>query len=116
MDACSTPRNCRLSKSLTERRSVFEARGQLRVSAHASRRFRLIDRPAECPISILHGDLPVEFFFDLTDRRVCQENQIGVNSPAYEPAPYSPIHEDGVSQFVDWYCTHLEEQLTEDAK
>ncbi|MEA3150569.1 MAG: glycine betaine catabolism, partial [Gammaproteobacteria bacterium] len=50
------------------------------------------------------------------DRRVCQENQIGVNSPAYEPAPYSPIHEDGVTQFVDWYCTHLEERLTEDAK
>ena len=50
------------------------------------------------------------------DRRVCQENQIGVNSPAYEPAPYSMIHEDGTAQFVDWYCTHLEERLTEDAK
>jgi Rieske 2Fe-2S family protein len=50
------------------------------------------------------------------DRRVCQENQIGVNSPAYEPAPYSSVHEDGVTQFVDWYCTHLEERLTEDAK
>jgi Rieske 2Fe-2S family protein len=49
------------------------------------------------------------------DRRVCQENQIGVNSPAYEPAPYSPVHEDGVTQFVDWYCTHLEDRLTEDA-
>ena len=34
------------------------------------------------------------------DRRVCQENQIGVNSPAYDPAPYSPVHEAGVSQFV----------------
>jgi Rieske 2Fe-2S family protein len=49
------------------------------------------------------------------DRRVCQENQIGVNSPAYEPAPYSPIHEDGTAQFVDWYCTHMEARLTEDA-
>ena len=48
------------------------------------------------------------------DRRVCQENQIGVNSPAYDPAPYSPVHEDGVTQFVDWYCTHLEERLLED--
>ena len=28
-----------------------------------------------------------------SDRRVCQENQIGVNSPAYDPAPYSPVHE-----------------------
>jgi Rieske 2Fe-2S family protein len=44
---------------------------------------------------------------------VCQENQIGVNSPAYEPAPYSPIHEDGVTQFVDWYANHLERRLTE---
>jgi Rieske 2Fe-2S family protein len=50
------------------------------------------------------------------DRRVCQENQIGVNSPAYSPAPYSTIHEAGVTQFVDWYATHLEERLTEDAK
>jgi Rieske 2Fe-2S family protein len=50
------------------------------------------------------------------DRRVCQENQIGVNSPAYAPAPYSTIHEAGVTQFVDWYATHLEERLTEDAK
>jgi len=47
------------------------------------------------------------------DRRVCQENQIGVNSPAYDPAPYSPIHEDGVTQFVDWYSNHLERRLTE---
>ena len=47
------------------------------------------------------------------DRRVCQENQIGVNSPAYEPAPYSTLHEGGVAQFVDWYSTHLEARLTE---
>jgi Rieske 2Fe-2S family protein len=50
------------------------------------------------------------------DRRVCQENQIGVNSPAYDPAPYSPVHEGGVIQFVDWYCTELEGRLTQDAK
>lgn len=48
-----------------------------------------------------------------SDRRVCQENQIGVNSPAYSPAPYSPIHEDGVIQFVDWYANHLERRLVE---
>ncbi|MGA2839027.1 MAG: aromatic ring-hydroxylating dioxygenase subunit alpha [Steroidobacteraceae bacterium] len=47
-----------------------------------------------------------------SDRRVCQENQIGVNSPAYVPGPYSPVHEAGVTQFVDWYCTHIEERLT----
>jgi Rieske 2Fe-2S family protein len=50
------------------------------------------------------------------DTRNCQENQIGVNSPAYDPAPYSPIHEAGVTQFVDWYCTQLEGRLLEDAK
>jgi Rieske 2Fe-2S family protein len=50
------------------------------------------------------------------DTRNCQENQIGVNSPAYDPAPYSPVHEAGVTQFVHWYCTHLEGRLLEDAK
>ena len=50
------------------------------------------------------------------DKRVCQENQIGVMSPAYEPAPYSPVHEGGTSQFVDWYCSHLQGRLLEDAE
>jgi glycine betaine catabolism A len=51
-----------------------------------------------------------------SDRRVCQENQIGVNSPAYDPAPYSQLHEGGVIQFVDWYCTELEGRLGENLK
>ncbi|WP_339107948.1 aromatic ring-hydroxylating dioxygenase subunit alpha [Thioclava sp. GXIMD4216] len=38
------------------------------------------------------------------DRRVVEDNQQGINSPAYEPGPYSPTHEDGVIQFVNWYC------------
>jgi glycine betaine monooxygenase A len=46
------------------------------------------------------------------DRRVCQENQLGVNSPAYAPAPYSPIQEAGVMQFVSWYRNHLLQRLT----
>jgi Rieske 2Fe-2S family protein len=50
------------------------------------------------------------------DRRVCQENQTGVVSPAYDPAPYSPVHENGVTQFVNWYCTHLEGRLAEDSR
>lgn len=37
------------------------------------------------------------------DRRVVEENQIGVTSPAYEPGPYSAKQESGVIQFVDWY-------------
>lgn len=48
------------------------------------------------------------------DRRVCQENQLGVNSPVYQPAPYSPVHEAGVMQFVNWYRDHLVGRLTED--
>jgi glycine betaine catabolism A len=47
------------------------------------------------------------------DRRICQENQLGVMSPGYDPAPYSPVHEDGVVQFVDWYCSHLQRRLEE---
>jgi Rieske 2Fe-2S family protein len=50
------------------------------------------------------------------DKRVCQENQIGVTSPAYDPAPYSPVHEGGAAQFLDWYCSHLENRLLEDAE
>jgi Rieske 2Fe-2S family protein len=50
------------------------------------------------------------------DTRNCQENQIGVSSPAYAPAPYSPVHEAGVTQFVHWYCTHLEARLTDDGQ
>lgn len=37
------------------------------------------------------------------DRRVVEDNQMGIDSPAYEPGPYSVSHEDGVIQFVDWY-------------
>jgi Rieske 2Fe-2S family protein len=46
------------------------------------------------------------------DQRVCQENQIGVLSPAYEPGPYSPIQERGTRQFTEWYCATLEGRLT----
>jgi phenylpropionate dioxygenase-like ring-hydroxylating dioxygenase large terminal subunit len=38
------------------------------------------------------------------DRQVVEENQKGILSPAYEPGPYSRIQEEGVIQFVDWYC------------
>jgi Rieske 2Fe-2S family protein len=50
------------------------------------------------------------------DKRICQENQIGVASPAYDPAPYSLVHEDGAAQFVDWYANRLEGRLLEDAR
>jgi glycine betaine catabolism A len=48
------------------------------------------------------------------DRRICQENQLGVNSPGYAPGPYSPIQEAGVMQFVRWYRDHLVSRLTEE--
>lgn len=46
------------------------------------------------------------------DRRVVEENQIGIASPAYEPGPYSPVQEEGVIQFIDWYCNTLTGRLT----
>ncbi len=38
------------------------------------------------------------------DRRIVEENQIGVSSPAYRPGPYCQLHESGVIQFLDWYA------------
>lgn len=45
------------------------------------------------------------------DRQIVEENQIGINSPAYEPGPYSPVQESGVIQFIDWYARTLEAGL-----
>jgi len=45
------------------------------------------------------------------DRRVVEDNQQGINSPAYTPGRYSPVHEEAVMQFVNWYCGSLERQL-----
>lgn len=46
------------------------------------------------------------------DRQVVEDNQKGINSPAYTPGPYSQTHEGGVIQFVDWYTSHLTRALT----
>lgn len=48
------------------------------------------------------------------DRRVVEDNQFGINSPAYEPGPYSVGAESGVNQFVEWYCNFSEKALTGD--
>ncbi len=45
------------------------------------------------------------------DRQVVEDNQQGINSPVYEPGPYSPIHESGVMGFVDWYCNTMTRRL-----
>ena len=40
-----------------------------------------------------------------------EENQKGILSPAYEPGPYSTIQEEGVIQFIDWYCGVMTERM-----
>ncbi|VDC26597.1 aromatic ring-hydroxylating oxygenase subunit alpha [Pseudogemmobacter humi] len=45
------------------------------------------------------------------DRRVVEENQKGINSPAYEPGPYSMQQESGVVQFIDWYLRRLAQSV-----
>jgi len=45
------------------------------------------------------------------DRRVVEENQRGISSPAYRPGPYSPEEEAGVAEFVDWYCATVRQAL-----
>ena len=45
------------------------------------------------------------------DRRVVEENQKGIRSPAYEAGPYSPNQEEGVIHFVDWYCQKIQDRL-----
>ena len=47
------------------------------------------------------------------DRRIVEENAFGIKSPAYQPGPYSPIHEGGVMQFVDWYADFIGTRLEE---
>jgi phenylpropionate dioxygenase-like ring-hydroxylating dioxygenase large terminal subunit len=46
------------------------------------------------------------------DREVVENNQRGILSPAYQPGPYSPIHEGGNIQFVDWYASTLIRAIT----
>ncbi|MGE0281604.1 MAG: aromatic ring-hydroxylating dioxygenase subunit alpha [Rhizobiaceae bacterium] len=46
------------------------------------------------------------------DRRIVEENARGIHSPAYEPGPYSMIHEGGVAQFVEWYSKFMQDRLS----
>ncbi|MDE1464248.1 aromatic ring-hydroxylating oxygenase subunit alpha [Spartinivicinus poritis] len=47
------------------------------------------------------------------DRQLVEETFRGVNSPAYIPGPFSDIAENGVCQFVDWYCDTMKSKLTD---
>ncbi|MCM2294543.1 aromatic ring-hydroxylating dioxygenase subunit alpha [Allorhizobium sp. BGMRC 0089] len=48
------------------------------------------------------------------DRSIVEENAFGIRSPAYEPGPYSPDHEGGVMQFVEWYANFMTDRLQGD--
>ena len=41
------------------------------------------------------------------DWKLCEDNQLGVDSLAYRPGPYGP-HEQGVEQFADWYIRQFD--------
>ncbi len=41
------------------------------------------------------------------DTVLVERVQRGVSSPAYRPGPYSPIEEEGVIQFIDWYAANM---------
>ncbi len=45
------------------------------------------------------------------DRVLAEENQLGINSKAYEPGPYSQSIEFGVQNFIDWYTGEMTERL-----
>lgn len=45
------------------------------------------------------------------DRKIVEDNQKGILSPAYEPGPYSPLHEGGVIQFIKWYVDLITPRL-----
>ena len=47
------------------------------------------------------------------DRQIVEENARGIHSPAYQPGPYSEVHEGGVAQFVEWYSNFMQERLTD---
>ena len=45
------------------------------------------------------------------DRTLAEQNQLGINSKAYEPGPYSQTIEFGVQSFIDWYTGEMQRQL-----
>lgn len=45
------------------------------------------------------------------DKQLVEESYRGVGSPSYTPGPYSGIAENGVCQFVDWYCETIKSRL-----
>lgn len=48
------------------------------------------------------------------DRTLAENNQLGINSSAYQPGPYSETYEFGVINFIDWYSDSLLAFIGED--
>lgn len=48
------------------------------------------------------------------DRQLVEETFRGVQSPAYVPGQFSSVAENGVCQFVDWYCETMKRRLNQD--
>ncbi|UWF58333.1 aromatic ring-hydroxylating oxygenase subunit alpha [Brucella sp. 2716] len=49
------------------------------------------------------------------DRKIVEENAVGIRSPAYQPGPYSVEHEGGVMQFLEWYTNTMTPRLCGEA-
>lgn len=45
------------------------------------------------------------------DRTLAENNQLGINSPAYQPGPFSQQNEYGVMAFIDWYKNSMLEGI-----
>lgn len=45
------------------------------------------------------------------DKELVEESHRGIRSPSYTPGPFSDIAENGVCQFVDWYCDTMRARL-----
>jgi stachydrine N-demethylase len=45
------------------------------------------------------------------DAALVERTHAGVSSPAYRPGPYAEAEEEGVIQFVDWYCHAMSSRL-----
>ncbi|OMH36262.1 aromatic ring-hydroxylating dioxygenase subunit alpha [Motiliproteus sp. MSK22-1] len=73
---------------------------------------------------LVHKDSQVDRDYDLDtltkvwlatndqDRQLVEETFRGLRSPSYVPGPFSEIAENGVCQFVDWYCDTMKSKLS----
>lgn len=45
-------------------------------------------------------------------KRIIENNQKGINSPAYTPGRYTPVEKAGAAQFIDWYVSLMTKLLS----